>query len=145
IPPALLDRMEVLMLAGYIDAEKLHISRRFLVPRQMNAHGLREGEVALEDAALPRLIREYTREAGGRNLEREIATLLRKAAQRVRAGEAGPIRIGARQIREGLGPPRFFDEVAERIDRPGVATGLAWTPTGGDILFVEASIMPSEH
>jgi len=145
IPPALLDRMEVLTLAGYTEAEKIHIARRHLLPRALDAHGLREGEVALEPALLPRLIREYTREAGVRNLERELAGILRKVALRIRAGEEGPIRVDPRQLRELLGPQRFFDEVVERIDRPGVATGLAWTPAGGEILFVEASVVPAER
>jgi ATP-dependent Lon protease len=145
IPPALLDRMEVLALAGYAEAEKIHIARRHLLPRALPAHGLREGEVELEPGVLPRLIREYTREAGVRSLERELAGILRKVAVRVRAGQPGPIRVGADQLRELLGPQRFFDEVVERIDRPGVATGLAWTPAGGEVLFVEASVVTAER
>jgi ATP-dependent Lon protease len=145
IPPALQDRMEVLALAGYADAEKLHIARRYLLPRQRQAHGLRESEVEVQDQTVTRIIREYTREAGVRSLERELATILRKVARRVRAGEAGPANVGPEVLKELLGPQRFHDEVAERLDRPGVATGLAWTPSGGDILFVEASLMPAER
>ncbi|MGE0868430.1 MAG: endopeptidase La [Kofleriaceae bacterium] len=145
IPPALLDRLEVLTLAGYTDEEKLHIAMRYLVPRQRFAHGLRDSEVTFDETTLPRIIREYTREAGVRNLEREIATILRKVAQRIHSGVSGPIRVTPAELHEFLGPQRFFDEVVERIDRPGVATGLAWTPAGGDILFVEASLMPSER
>jgi ATP-dependent Lon protease len=143
IPPPLLDRLEVLQLAGYTEAEKLHIARRYLLPRQLRAHGLRGEEVEIDDAALRRIIREYTREAGVRNLEREIAAVVRKAARRISEGAAAPIRVSAAQVPDYLRRPRFFDEMAERIDRPGVATGLAWTPAGGDVLFVEAAMMPS--
>ena len=145
IPPPLLDRMEVLTLSGYTDAEKLHIARSFLLPKQIAAHGLREGEAGIEERAILRLIRDYTREAGVRSLGRELATMLRKVARRVGEGASTPISIGPAEVPEYLGPPRFFDEIAERIDRPGVATGLAWTPVGGDILFVEATIMPGSE
>jgi ATP-dependent Lon protease len=143
IAPPLLDRMEVVRLSGYTDQEKLHIARRYLVPQQLRAHGLLADEVEVDDDAVRRVIREYTREAGVRSLEREIAALVRKAARRVGEGAATPVRIGAPEVRELLGRPRFFDEVAERIDRPGVATGLAWTPVGGEVLFVEAALVPS--
>jgi ATP-dependent Lon protease len=145
IPPALLDRMEVLSLPGYTDAEKRHIAERYLLPRQRVANGLRDGEVKLDDAVLPRIIRDYTREPGVRSLERELGTVLRKGAQRVRGGAPTPLVVDVSDLHAYLGPPRFFDEVAERIDRPGVATGLAWTPAGGDILFVEASLMPADR
>jgi ATP-dependent Lon protease len=145
IPPPLLDRMEVITLSGYTELEKLHIARRHLVPKQLRAHGLREDEVILEDDAIRRIIREYTREAGVRNLEREIAAVIRKAARRISEGTPTPIRVTAEQIPEYLRRPRFYDEVAERIDRPGVATGLAWTPAGGDVLFVEAAMMPAQE
>jgi ATP-dependent Lon protease len=145
IPPPLLDRMEVITLPGYTELDKLHIARRYLLPKQLRAHGLREDEVIVEDEAIRRIIREYTREAGVRNLERELAAILRKAARRVSEGAATPIRVTAEQIPDYLRRPRFYDEVAERIDRPGVATGLAWTPAGGDVLFVEAAMMPAQE
>jgi ATP-dependent Lon protease len=145
IPPPLLDRMEVLQLAGYTDLEKLHIARRFLLPKQLRTHGLRPGEVVLDDNALRRVVREYTREVGVRSLERELAAVLRKAVRRIGEGAAAPIAVAGPELPEYLGPQRFFDEVAERIDRPGVATGLAWTPNGGDILFVEAAMMPGRE
>jgi ATP-dependent Lon protease len=147
VPPALQDRMEVLQLAGYTEAEKLQIALRYLVPKQQRAHGLRPDEVVFEEEALRRIIREYTREAGVRNLEREIAACFRKAARALaeapREG-AGPVVITPERVVEYLGRPRYFADVAERTDRPGVATGLAWTPVGGDILFVEAAIMPGQ-
>jgi ATP-dependent Lon protease len=145
IPAPLLDRMEVLSLSGYTDREKLFIAVRYLVPRQRRAHGLRDEEVTIDEAALMVLVRQYTREAGVRSLEREVASLLRKSARRIAEGAPTPIHIGADAVPELLGPPRIHQEVAERIDRPGVATGLAWTPVGGDILFVEASIMPADR
>ncbi len=147
VPPALQDRMEVLQLAGYTEAEKLQIALRYLVPKQQRAHGLRPDEVVFEEEALRRIIREYTREAGVRNLEREIAACCRKAvrelAEAPREG-AGPVVITPERVVEYLGRPRYFADVAERTDRPGVATGLAWTPVGGDILFVEAAMMPGQ-
>jgi ATP-dependent Lon protease len=145
IPPALLDRMEALTLPGYTETEKLHIARRYLLPKQLRAHGLRPDELHIDDDALRRIIREYTREAGVRSLERELAAVLRKVARRISEGALPPIRIDAEQIPDYLRRPRFFNEVAERIDRPGVATGLAWTPAGGDVLFVEAAMMPGQE
>lgn len=145
IPAPLLDRMEIVQLSGYTEMEKFHIARRYLLPLQIRAHGLREDEFILDDEALRRVVREYTREAGVRNLERQVASLVRKAARRIGEGATPPIHVGADDVSVFLGRPRFFDEVAERIDRPGVVTGLAWTPTGGDILFVEAAIMPSSR
>lgn len=143
IPPPLLDRMEIVQLSGYTEAEKFHIARRYLLPLQIRAHGLMEGEFILDDEALRRVVREYTREAGVRGLERQVASLVRKAARKIGEGAAAPIHVHAEDVVRLLGRPRFFDEVAERVDRPGVVTGLAWTPTGGDILFVEAAIVPS--
>jgi ATP-dependent Lon protease len=142
VPPALQDRMEVLQLAGYTEAEKLQIATRYLVPRQLRAHGLRDDEVVFESEAISRIIRDYTREAGVRNLEREIATCCRKAARTIAEDRAETVVVTPAQVVEYLGRPRFFADVAERADRPGVATGLAWTPVGGDILFIEASIIP---
>ncbi len=141
IPPPLLDRMEVLSLPGYTENEKLHIARRYLLPRAMRANGLREGEASIDDRALVRIVREYTREAGVRNVERNITGVLRKVARRITEGAQPPLTVTEAEIPSLLGPPQFFNEVAERIDRPGVATGLAWTPTGGDILFVESTMM----
>ncbi|MFH0902682.1 MAG: S16 family serine protease [Pseudomonadota bacterium] len=113
------------------------------MPKQIATNGLRPDEVVLDENTLVRIVRQYTREAGVRNLEREISTVFRKIARRVGEGAATPIRIEENSLPSYLGPQRFFDEAAERIDRPGVATGLAWTPTGGDILFVEAAVMPA--
>jgi ATP-dependent Lon protease len=142
IAAPLLDRMEVVTLSGYTEAEKLHIARRYLLPKQILGNGLREGELEVDDEALRRIVADYTREAGVRQLERELATVARKAARRISEGEKGPIRVAGEEVRTLLGRPRFFNEVAERVDRPGVATGLAWTPVGGEILFVEAAVVP---
>jgi ATP-dependent Lon protease len=145
VPPALRDRMEVLHLSGYTEEEKVQIAERFLVPKQLEAHGLRPDEVAIGADSIRLIVREYTREAGVRNLEREIAGVLRRAAALIAAGEAsGPIPVDAERVRDALGKRRHFDETAERIDRPGVATGLTWTPTGGEIVFVEAALMPGK-
>jgi ATP-dependent Lon protease len=141
IPPPLLDRMEVLPLAGYAEREKLEIARRFLVPIQRVANGIRRGEVLLPDETIRTVIHRYTREAGVRNLERELGTILRKAARRITQGAVTPIAVSPDDLRGYLGQRRFYDELAERIDRPGVAAGLSWTPSGGDILFVEASMV----
>jgi ATP-dependent Lon protease len=145
IPPPLRDRMEILALSGYTDAEKVRIAQDYLVPKQLDAHGLSPGELALEADALRRIVRAYTREAGVRNLDREIATIARKVARAIAEGQREPVHVTADRVPEFLGRPRFVDEVAERTDRPGVATGLAWTPTGGDVLFVEATMMPSRE
>ncbi len=145
IPPPLRDRMEILELSGYTEQEKLHIARRYLLPKQIKANGLKDDEISVDDTALRRIINEYTREAGVRNLEREIATVCRKIARRIAEGQAGPFEVTAAQLPELLGRPRFLEEVVERIDRPGVVTGLAWTPVGGDILFIEAAMTPSKE
>jgi ATP-dependent Lon protease len=145
VPPALRDRMEVLQLSGYTEDEKVHIALQFLLPKQLEAHGLRPEELAFDDEALRLLIRQYTREAGVRNLEREIAGVLRRAAALIAAGESeGPVVVDIDRVRDALGKRRFYDESAERIDRPGVATGLTWTPTGGEIVFVEAAVVPGK-
>jgi ATP-dependent Lon protease len=145
VPPALHDRMEVLQLSGYTEEEKVQIAVRFLLPKQLDAHGLRSDEVLLPDELIRLVIREYTREAGVRNLEREIAGVLRRAAALIVGGEAtGPVLVDDARLRDALGKRRFFDESAERIDRPGVATGLTWTPTGGEIVFVEAALIPGK-
>jgi ATP-dependent Lon protease len=137
--------MEVLQLSGYTEDEKVHIALQFLLPKQLDAHGLRVDEVVLDEAALRLVIRQYTREAGVRNLEREIAGVLRRVAALVADGEsAGPVVVDSERVRDALGKRRFYDESAERIDRPGVATGLTWTPTGGEIVFVEAAVVPGK-
>ena len=145
VPPALRDRMETLELAGYTDEEKLSIARQFLIPRQLEAHGLTTGNLTICDDAILALIRDYTREAGLRNLEREIANICRKVAADV--ARSGRRRRGARKVTrkdvaELIGPEKFYPEAAERTADPGVATGLAWTQAGGAILFVESSRMP---
>jgi ATP-dependent Lon protease len=140
IPAPLLDRMDVIHLSGYTEDEKLGIARKYLVPKQLEAHGLDAAKVAITEGALRTVIREYTREAGVRNLERQIAALGRKAARRVAEGKArGATRIDERRVRGWLGPRRFAGEVRRRTADPGVATGLAVTATGGDVLFIEAS------
>ena len=144
IPPALRDRMEVLHLSGYTEEEKVQIAQRFLIPKQVAAHGLRPGEVSVAEEAIRLIIREYTREAGVRNLEREIASLIRRDVADIASGKKVKQLDGVKKVRAALGKRRFFDEVAERIDRPGVATGLVWTPTGGEIIFVEATLTPGK-
>ncbi len=144
IPGPLRDRMEVIRIAGYTQEEKLAIARRHLLPRQLEATGLRPGQVELTEAALAELVRGYTREAGVRALEREIGAVLRHAAVRIAEAGAGSERIDAADLERILGPARFEGEVAMRTSLPGVATGLAWTPVGGDILFVEASRAPGK-
>jgi ATP-dependent Lon protease len=142
IPDALRDRMEILRLAGYTEAEKVRIAVGYLVPRQIRENGLREGEITFDEDTLHVIVRDYTREAGVRNLEREIGTICRKAAVKIAEGKGETVHVTADDVADYLGPRRFFEEVAERTQVPGVATGLAWTPTGGTILFVEASQMP---
>jgi ATP-dependent Lon protease len=142
IPGPLRDRMEIIDLSGYTEGEKLQIARRYLVRRQMEANGLKPEQVEIDDDALQVIIRAYTREAGVRGLEREIGRALRNAAVRIAEGSAERVRIGAEELGAILGAPRFEDEVAMRTSVPGVATGLAWTPVGGDILFIEATRTP---
>src|SRR5215471_8624367 len=141
IPPALRDRMEVLELPGYTEEEKLHIVDRHLVPKQLTENGLGDTNIEFTLDAAAEIIRSYTREAGLRNLEREIARVFRKVARSMTEGEQVPERIVAADIAKYLGPPKFFSEVAERTNEPGVATGLVWTPNGGDILFIESTRM----
>jgi ATP-dependent Lon protease len=142
IPPALRDRMEVLELPGYTEEEKLQIAREHLVDKQVRNHGLSAESVTFTDDALRAVIRGYTREAGVRNLEREIGALCRKAARRRAEGNEDPLTITAQIVVDMLGAPRFLDEeMEERTKKPGVAIGLAWTPAGGDVLFIEASRM----
>jgi ATP-dependent Lon protease len=143
IPGPLLDRMDVIHLSGYTEDEKVGIARKYLVPKQLEAHGLDDERVTFTENALRTVIREYTREAGVRNLERQIAALARKAARRVAEGKAkGTARIDERRVRSWLGPRRFAGDVRRRTSDPGVATGLAVTAVGGDVLFIEASAYP---
>ncbi len=139
IPPALKDRMETIELPGYTEQEKLHIAQKFLVPRQLKENGLALERLQFSGEAILEIIRRYTREAGVRNLEREIGAVCRKVARRVATDSEGPITVAADQLHDYLGPIRFRYEVAEEADGVGVATGLAWTQAGGDILFVEAT------
>jgi ATP-dependent Lon protease len=145
IPGPLLDRMEVLELSGYTEEEKVHIARQYLIPKQLRAHALQSDEVALEEGALRGIVTEYTREAGVRSLERQIATVYRKIVRQLAEGAQAPITVTTETLHDFLGRPRFLSEVAERTDRPGIATGLAWTPTGGDIIFVEATMMQGRN
>jgi ATP-dependent Lon protease len=145
IPAPLRDRMEILELSGYTEEQKLHIARNYLLPKQLEANGLHQEELILDDDVIRRVARDYTREAGVRNLEREIGSLCRKAARQISEGKETPIHITAEQISEYLGRQRFFEEAAERIDRPGIATGLVWTPVGGEIIFIEAATMPGKE
>jgi ATP-dependent Lon protease len=142
IPGPLRDRMEVISLSGYTASEKLQIARRYLVRRQLEANGLRSGQVEVTDEALSEIVQRYTREAGVRSLEREIGKALRHAAVRIAEGQKDQIRIDFDDLAAMLGPPQFESEVAMRTSVPGVATGLAWTPVGGDILFIEATRTP---
>lgn len=144
VPGPLYDRMEVISLAGYTEDEKLQIARRYLVGRQMEANGLKPDQVEIDDDALRRIISDYTREAGVRTLEREIGRALRHAAVLVAEGSAAKVRISSAELETILGPRRFENEVAMRTSVPGVATGLAWTPVGGDILFIEATRIPGK-
>jgi ATP-dependent Lon protease len=144
IPPPLLDRLEVIDIPGYTEDDKLHIARRFLVPRQLHENGLEPGQLKISDAALRRIIRAYTREAGVRNLEREIATVARKSVRQIVMDGAAVVSITPRQLNEVLGPAKFQSEVAEREDEVGVATGLAYTPVGGEVLFIEARTVPGK-
>jgi ATP-dependent Lon protease len=144
IPGPLRDRMEIISLTGYTADEKLEIARRYLIKRQLEANGLSPGQVEIGDNALRVIIQRYTREAGVRSLEREIGKALRHAAVRIAEGERGPIRIGPEELAAILGPEQFENDVAMRTSVPGVATGLAWTPVGGDILFIEATRIPGQ-
>ncbi|MGA8616603.1 MAG: endopeptidase La [Xanthobacteraceae bacterium] len=142
VPGPLRDRMEIISLAGYTADEKLEIAHRYLLKRQIEANGLKEGQVEIDDAALREIVQNYTREAGVRSLERLIGQVLRNAAVRIAEGQSGPIRITREDLVPILGAPKFESEAAMRTSVPGVATGLAWTPVGGDILFIEATRIP---
>ena len=142
LPPALRDRMEVIQLPSYLPGEKLHIARRFLLPKQLAAHGLQAGQLHISDGAIDRLVAEYTRESGVRNLERLISSICRKVARKVARAEGGAFRITARGLREFAGTPTFLDTELEPEHQPGLATGMAWTEVGGDILHVEVAVVP---
>jgi ATP-dependent Lon protease len=142
IPAPLLDRMEVVRFDGYTTEEKVAIARGYLWPRQVERNGLRDDEVEISDGLVRTVVTEYTREAGVRNLERELGKLLRKTATRLAAGQvSAPVVVDLDAVRDALGRQRFWQEAAERTAVPGVATGLAYTPTGGDVLFIEATSM----
>ena len=148
VPPPLRDRMEIINLAGYTIEEKLHIATTYLVKRQLEANGLKPGQVVFKDEAIVEIISAYTREAGVRNLEREIGTICRKLAREVAEAKNGNRRrftVTVKRVHDLLGRPRIFAEVKRRTSDPGVATGLAWTPVGGDILFIEATAMPGQR
>ena len=142
IPGPLRDRMEMIELTGYTEEEKLEIARRYLVPRQLTANGLSAGQVQVSDDALARIIADYTRESGVRSLERQIGAVLRSLAVNIASGSASEVKLGPEDVMRILGAPRYHGEIAMRTSVPGVATGLAWTPVGGDILFVESSRVP---
>jgi ATP-dependent Lon protease len=144
IPGPLRDRMEILQLSGYIEEDKVAIATHYLIPRQITENGLSDGQISFSTDAIREIIQGYTREAGVRQLEREIGTVCRGVATRVAEGLKEPISIDHDSVRAYLGPPKFFNEIALRTSLPGVATGLAWTPVGGDILFIEATKMAGE-
>jgi ATP-dependent Lon protease len=145
IPPPLRDRMETIELSGYTEEQKLEIAKRYLVPRQIERNGLTPGKIEVTDKALELIIEGYTREAGVRNLERQIGSVCRKIAREFAEGKRNRKRVvGPRVVPELLGPPRALRERGRKTDTPGVATGLAWTPVGGDVLYVEATAYPGE-
>jgi ATP-dependent Lon protease len=141
IPPPLLDRMEVIQIPSYVVDEKLHIAKRFLIPKQKTEHGLEDRLIAFDDSAIRKMIGSYTREAGVRTLERTIANVCRVVAREVAEGKTEPTTITDENLAKYLGREKFFEDVSERINKSGIVTGLAWTPTGGDILFIEAAKM----
>jgi ATP-dependent Lon protease len=144
VPPALQDRMEVIEFSSYMEEEKLGIANQFLVPQQLEQHGLGKKNITFDEASLRTLIREYTREAGVRNLEREVANVCRKIARQVAEGKRFPKQITAETVRQLLGPPRFTDDIRPDVDEVGVATGAAWTPTGGEMMIIEVNLMPGK-
>jgi ATP-dependent Lon protease len=144
VPPALQDRLEVIEFPGYVEEEKLHIARRYLIPRQMEANGLKGAPVQITDSALSRMVRSYTYEAGVRNLEREIANVIRKLARRKAEGKRSPSRITADSLFKFLGPPQYLPLEAERDDEVGVVTAVAWTEAGGDTMPIEVSLTPGK-
>jgi len=145
VPPPLRDRMEVIRLAGYTDLEKLEIARRHLIPKATRENGLEPLGLVFTDEAVLKLVHEYTSEAGLRNLERELANLMRKSAKEISEGKEAPRTVGPERVRELLGPERYQNEKVQRINVPGAALGLAWTPVGGEVLTVETALMPGAH
>ncbi|MCD6319476.1 MAG: endopeptidase La [Candidatus Desulfofervidaceae bacterium] len=141
IPAPLRDRMEILELPGYTVQEKIKIAQQYLIPRQLEAHGISDKYLQFDPKAIEKIILNYTREAGLRNLERQIAAVCRQLAVEVAGGKEKSLRLTAEMVEEFLGPPRFYREMADRISEPGIATGLAWTPTGGELIFIEATKM----
>jgi len=141
IPEPLRDRMEILHLSGYVEEEKLDIARQYLIPRQLEAHGLQDSQLSIDEAAVSEIIRGYTSDAGLRKLEQQIATICRKVAKEIAIGKKKPRTIGSKDLQAFLGPVMYLSEVAERHDEVGVSTGLAWTSSGGEILFIEATRM----
>jgi len=141
IPDVLLDRMEVIRIPGYTDLEKVQIAKKFLIPRELEEHGLKKSDLSFTSKALRNIINNYTRESGLRNLDRELATVCRKVAKDVAMGKKGKVTVNPEDVQKYLGAPKFVRELAERVARVGVAPGLAWTPTGGDVLFIEATKM----
>lgn len=141
IPPALRDRMEILDFSGYIEDEKVQIAKRHILPKQINENGLDKSQVSFDVPSIKELISSYTREAGVRNLEREVANVLRKVARDVVEAKIEKTKITKAQVGTYLGAPRFYSDIAERATKPGVVTGLAWTAAGGDILFIESNRM----
>src|SRR5262249_54054232 len=145
IPPALADRMEIIRLPGYLETEKVQIAKQFLLPKQLEAAGLAATDVKVGDKVLRSIVNQYTREAGVRNLERELATLCRKIARKKASGNfEGPVTITEKSLAKYLGPERFVDSEIERKSRIGVANGLAWTETGGDLLTIEVTTVPGK-
>jgi ATP-dependent Lon protease len=142
VHPALLDRMEIIGLSGYTEDDKVHIAKIYLVPRQLDEHGLKPDQIEFTEGALRRVINDYTREAGVRTLERQIGTVARKVAAKVAGDAAYTAKVGADEVDDYLGPSRYRSEMAFRTSRPGVATGVAWTEAGGDVLFIEAVLLP---
>ncbi len=142
ISPPLRDRMEIITLSGYTEFEKLQIAKRYLIKKQREANGLRDSQVQISDAAVRTVINDYTREAGVRNLEREIGTVFRKVARKIAEAPRFKARIKPENVSDYLQKPRYFNEVKKRMGHIGVSTGLAWTPVGGDIMFIESTIMP---
>ena len=144
IPPALRDRMEIIDFSGYIEEEKIQIARKFLIPKQLKEHGLTHRKLEFEESGLKEIVHSYTRESGVRNLERQLANVSRRVAKEIVEGNKKKKRVTKAKVADYLGPVKFFSDVAERTKKPGIATGLAYTPSGGDILFIEATSMPGK-
>ena len=144
IPPALRDRMEIIEFSGYIEEEKTQIARKFLIPKQLSEHGLTDKKLVFEESGLTEIVHSYTRESGVRNLERQLANVSRRVAKEIVEGNKKKKKVTKANVADYLGPVKFFSDVAERTRKPGIATGLAYTPSGGDILFIEATAMPGK-